>query len=77
MSPHIPKWAPTLGVGVPMDFQIFKEQFQGSKIIGLKFFLYQWATFKMHMSKMGSHDPFGYLKHKLWPKEGSKVKQPI
>jgi len=22
------------------------------------------------MSKMGSHDPFGYLKHKLWPKEG-------
>jgi hypothetical protein len=19
--------------------------------------------------KMGSHDPFGYLKHKLWPKE--------
>jgi hypothetical protein len=21
------------------------------------------------MSKMGSHDPFGYLKHKLWPKE--------
>jgi hypothetical protein len=22
------------------------------------------------MSKMGSHDPFEYLKHKLWPKEG-------
>jgi len=21
------------------------------------------------MSKMGSHDPFEYLKHKLWPKE--------
>jgi len=21
---------------------------------------------------MGSHDPFGHLKHKLWPKEGSK-----
>jgi hypothetical protein len=26
------------------------------------------------MSKMGSHDPFGYLKHKLWPKEGLGVK---
>jgi len=26
MNPHTPKWAPTLGVGVPMDFQIFKEQ---------------------------------------------------
>jgi hypothetical protein len=25
------------------------------------------------MSKMGLHDPFGYLKHKLWPKEGSGV----
>jgi hypothetical protein len=22
---------------------------------------------------MGSHDPFGHLKHKLWPKEGLKV----
>jgi hypothetical protein len=21
------------------------------------------------MSKMSSHDPFGYLKHKLWPKK--------
>jgi hypothetical protein len=25
------------------------------------------------MFKMGLHDPFGYLKHKLWPKEGSGV----
>jgi hypothetical protein len=23
------------------------------------------------MSKMGSHDPFEYLKLKLWPKEGT------
>jgi hypothetical protein len=27
------------------------------------------------MFKMGSHDPFGYLKHKLQPNEGSlKIK---
>jgi hypothetical protein len=26
------------------------------------------------MSKMGLHDPFGYLKHMLWPKKGSGVK---
>jgi hypothetical protein len=26
------------------------------------------------MSRMGSHDPFGYMKHKLWPKERSRVK---
>jgi len=29
------------------------------------------------MSKMGLHDPFGHLKHKLWPKEGSGVKLAI
>ncbi len=29
------------------------------------------------MSKMGSHDPFGHIKHKLWPKEGPVVKLPI
>jgi hypothetical protein len=29
------------------------------------------------MSKMGSHDPFGYLKHKLWPKQRLGVKLPI
>jgi hypothetical protein len=26
---------------------------------------------------MGSHDPFGHLKHKLWPKEGSGVELAI
>jgi hypothetical protein len=26
------------------------------------------------LSEMGSHDPFGYLKHKLWPIERSRVK---
>jgi hypothetical protein len=25
MSPHTPKWTPTLGVGVPTKFQIFKK----------------------------------------------------
>jgi hypothetical protein len=29
------------------------------------------------MFKIGSNDRFGYLKHKLWPKEGSEVKLPI
>jgi len=40
MSPHTPKWAPTLGVGVSMDSQIFIKQFEGSKIIRLKSSLY-------------------------------------
>jgi hypothetical protein len=29
------------------------------------------------MFKMGSHDPFGYLKHKLWPKEGQFDSRPL
>jgi hypothetical protein len=29
------------------------------------------------MSIVGSHDPFGHSKHKLWPKEGSRVKLAI
>jgi hypothetical protein len=29
------------------------------------------------MSKMALHDPFAYLKHKLWPKEGLRIKLPI
>jgi len=29
------------------------------------------------MCKMGSHDPFGRSEHKLWPKEGPRVKLPI
>jgi hypothetical protein len=29
------------------------------------------------MSKMGLYDPFGYLKHKLWPKEGSRIELAI
>jgi hypothetical protein len=29
------------------------------------------------MSKMGSHGPFEYLKHKLWPKERPIIKWPI
>jgi hypothetical protein len=31
MNLHTPKWAPTLGVGIPMDSQIFREKFQGLK----------------------------------------------
>ncbi len=33
MNPHTPKWALTLGIKVSMDSQIFRERFQGSKLI--------------------------------------------
>jgi hypothetical protein len=29
------------------------------------------------MFEMSSHDPFGHLKHKLWPKERLGIKLPI
>ncbi len=76
-TPHTPKWTLILGVGLPMDFQIFKGGLQGSKFIASKHFLYHWKDLWMHMSKLRSHDPFGYLKHKLWLKERSGVKLPI
>jgi hypothetical protein len=46
MNLHTPKWAPTLGVRVPMDSQIFKEWLQKSKPIWLKSSLYHWKSLK-------------------------------
>jgi hypothetical protein len=40
MNPHAPKWAPTLGVRILMDFRIFRGRLQGSNLIGLKSSLY-------------------------------------
>jgi hypothetical protein len=57
-----------------MDFRIFRGKLQGSKLIRLKMYLYHWIAFETWMSKMGSHDPLKYLKHKLWPKERSGAK---
>jgi hypothetical protein len=77
MNLHTPKWAHTLGVGVLMDSWIFIEWFQRSKLIRWKSFLYHWKALRTYMFKMGSHDPFRYLKQKLWPKERSGLKLAI
>jgi hypothetical protein len=74
MNPHTPKWTPTLGVRILMELWIFKEIFQGSKLIVLKTSLYHWKTLETWMSKMGLHDPFEYLEHKLWQKKGRELK---
>jgi hypothetical protein len=66
-----------LGVGVLMDPRIFKENFQRSKLIELKNYLYHWNFFGTNMSKMGLHIPLEYLKPKLWPKERPRVKLAI
>jgi hypothetical protein len=81
MQKNVKEWTLTLPSELPfwefesqMDSQIFRGQLQGSKFIGLRRYLYHWKAFGTYMFKMGSHDPFGSLKHKLWPKERSGVK---
>jgi hypothetical protein len=46
MNSHTPKWTPALGVGVPINSQIFIERFEGSKLIVLNSFLFHWKAFK-------------------------------
>jgi hypothetical protein len=62
MNPHTPKWTPALGLETLMESQIFKEIFQGTKLIGLKCSLHHWKDVETQMSKMGSHNHFEYLK---------------
>ncbi len=42
VNPHTPKATPTLGNGVLVDFQNFRERFEGSKLNGLWRSLYHW-----------------------------------
>jgi hypothetical protein len=77
MNFHTPKGVSTLGVGVLVHFQMFKERSQRPKLNGLRSYLYHWKVIKMLMYKMGSHDPFKHLQHKLWQKKGWKVKLAI
>ncbi len=72
MNLHIPKWAPTLGIQVPIDYWILRGWLQGWKLIWLNNSLYHWKSLRTYMSKMGLYDPFEYLKHKLWQKERPK-----
>jgi hypothetical protein len=39
-NPHTPKGASTLGVGVSVDFHMFRRRLQGPKPNGLRIFLY-------------------------------------
>jgi hypothetical protein len=47
IDPHTPKGTLTLGVGIPLDFRIFRKRLQGSKLNGLKKSLYHWKAIKM------------------------------
>jgi hypothetical protein len=43
-NPHIPKGNPTLGVGILVDYRIFREQLQGSTPNRMRRFLYHWKV---------------------------------
>jgi len=66
MSSHFGSWS----LDGP---RFFKRRLQGTKHIGLKSSLYWWKDLGAWMFK-GSHVPFGYLKHNLWPKAGPRIK---
>jgi hypothetical protein len=44
VNPHTPKAIPTLGDGVPVDSQNFRDRFEGSNLNGLWRSLYQWKA---------------------------------
>jgi hypothetical protein len=46
MNLHTPKWAPTLGVGILMDFWIFKKWLQRLRPIALWSSLYHWKALR-------------------------------
>ncbi len=57
-----------------MDSQTFIERLQRSKHLALKSYLYHRKVIEVQMSKMGLHDLFGYLQHKLWQKRKVRSK---
>ncbi len=46
-------------------------------ILGVKTYWIEKFLISLESSWISSHDPFGHLKHKLWPKEGPWVKLAI
>jgi len=44
MNLHTPKGVSILGLGVPVDFRMFREWLQGSKPNGLRSSSYHWKT---------------------------------
>jgi hypothetical protein len=63
MNPHTPKWVPTLGGG----FSNLQRAIAGAKTYCIKKFILSLE------SSWNLDGPFGYLKHKLWPKERPRV----
>jgi hypothetical protein len=81
---NVREWTLTLPSELPlwelesqMDSQIFRGRLQGWNPSGQRVIYIIGKLLKRKMSKMGLHDPFRHLKHKLWPKERSRIKLAI
>jgi hypothetical protein len=61
-------------VGVPNGFLNIQKAIAGIKTHWFEDFFISLEAIEMYMSKMGSYDPFGHLKHKLCPKKRLEVK---
>jgi hypothetical protein len=66
MNSHFGSWSPN---GVSN----LHRTIAGVKNHWIEEFLYHWKTLGMQMPKMSLHDPFGHMKHKIYPKKGSGV----
>jgi hypothetical protein len=73
-SVRSPLTLPKMGLEESLNSQKLRVRLQGSKHFALKCFSYHWKDLEVQMSKMASHESFGHLQHKLWSKEGSRVK---
>jgi hypothetical protein len=67
---HFGNWSPS---GLPN----LQRAIAGVKIQCLEEFFISLESSRNVDIKMGSHRQFGHLKHKLWPKEGPRVKLAI
>jgi hypothetical protein len=66
----------TLGVGVFSVPQIFETKFEKTNIVPIGFFRLLKRCWIIDI-EMGSHSPFGYLRHKIWLNEWIGVKLTI
>jgi hypothetical protein len=68
------KWAPTLGVGVPMDSRILQRVIAEVKTHWIEEIFISLEIYWNLDVWNGLYDSFRHLKHKLWPKERPGVK---
>jgi hypothetical protein len=81
---NVREWTPTLPNELLLwelesrsTSEFSKSNYKGQNPLDCRVFYIIKKSLGMYMSKMSSHDSFGYLKHKLWPKKGLGVKLSI